>query len=62
MNTEITLSKYEIRALVNKSRRNSFGMSEKVIASLIEKGLVDAKTKRLTDDGIAHVEIERRRS
>jgi hypothetical protein len=59
--TTTTLSKFEETALVSKSRRNTFGrVSDRLISGLIEKGLVDGRTRRLTEDGISMVEVIRR--
>lgn len=56
-----TMSKNEITALVSKARRNTYGnVSERLIAGLIEKGLVDGETRRLTEDGCIAVETHRR--
>lgn len=57
------LSKNEKQALINKFRRNTYGkVSDRLIFGLIEKGLVDSKTRRLTEGGIGAVEIIERAS
>lgn len=55
------LTRNEIQALIKKARRNTFGnVSEFLVKGLIAKGLVDARTRRLTDEGIAAVETNNR--
>lgn len=61
--TTANLNKNESQALVNKFRRNTFGkFSDRLVAGLIEKGLVSPDNRRLTEDGIAMAERILRRN
>lgn len=58
-----TLTSREITALVLKSRSGKFGNhSDSFFAGLVSKGMIEPKTKRLTNEGRAAVETYRRLS
>ena len=60
---ELNLTPVESMALVNKFRKNRFGnVSLSLVGKLIAKGLVDQKSLRLTEDGVAKVEMLQRLS
>jgi len=60
---ELGLTLLESTVLVRKFRQNRFGnVTQTTINKLIVKGLVDPKSKRLTEDGIAKVEMIQRLS